>query len=148
MFKFKTILKQEPGMNATGIQVPAEAIAALNSGKKPKVKISVNGYNYRSTVAAYGDVYMLPFSQEHRAVSGINAGDEIEVILELDTEPRIVEVPEDLAKALDETGLRAKFESMSFSHRKEHVRALEAAKAADTRTRRLEGIIKALSEGK
>lgn len=147
MFTFKTILKQEEGMNATGIQVPPEAIAALNSGKKPKVKITVNGYQYRSTVAAYGEVYMLPFASEHRAASGINAGDEIEVTLELDTEPRIVEIPEDLAKALAEAGLSAKFDALAYSHRKEHVRALQEAKAAETRARRLKSIIEKLSQG-
>lgn len=148
MVTFKTILKQEAGMNATGIQVPAEAISALNSGKKPKVKITVNGYQYRSTVAAYKDAYMLPFASEHRAASGINAGDEIEVTLELDTEPRIVEVPEDLANALQEAGLREKFDSLAFTHRKEHVRALQDAKAAETRARRLAAIIAKLQEGK
>ena len=71
-----TILKAE-GLNATGISVPPDAIAALDSGKKPKVKISLNGYTYRSTVAAYGDVYMLPLNQEHRAAAGVEAGDEV-----------------------------------------------------------------------
>lgn len=144
---FKTTLNLADGLNATGIEVPAEAIAALGSGKKPKVKVTVNGYTYRSTVAAYAHAYLLPFSQEHRAASGIKPGDEIDVTLELDTEPRIVEVPEDLAKALEEANLREKFDKLAQSIRKEHVRQLESAKAAETRSRRLNNIISKLSEG-
>jgi hypothetical protein len=143
---FKTKLQQAEGMNATGIQVPAEAIEALNSGKKPKVKVTVNGYTYRSTVAAYTDAYMLPFASEHRQATGIKAGDDIDVTLELDTEPRTVEVPEDLATALAEAGLRASFDKLSPSARKEHVRQVESAKAAETRTKRIVGIVAKLGE--
>ena len=136
-----TILKAE-GLNATGISVPPDAIAALDSGKKPKVKISLNGYTYRSTVAAYGDVYMLPLNQEHRAAAGVDAGDEVEVTLELDTEPRTVEVPDDLAAALDrKPGARAAFDALSYSARKEHVRQVNEAKAQETRERRIANIV-------
>jgi hypothetical protein len=144
---FKTQLQQAEGMNATGIRVPVEAIAEMDAGKKPKVKVRVNGYEYRSTVAAYaGDVYMLPFASEHRQASGIKAGDEIDVTLEVDTEPRLVEVPEDLAAALAEAGLREAFEKLSPSARKEHVRQVESAKAAETRMKRIVGIVSKLSE--
>ena len=97
---FKTVVTQEENMNATGLPVPAEAVATLDSGKRPKVKVSLNDYTYRSTVAAYGEVFMLPLSKEHRDAAGVKAGDELEVTLELDTEPRTVEVPDDLANQL------------------------------------------------
>ena len=136
-----TILKAE-GLNATGIQVPAESVAALGQGKKPKVKVTVNGYTYRSTVAAYGDVFMLPLSQEHRKAAGVEAGDEVEVTLELDLEPRTVEIPPDLAAALAEKpGARAAFDALSYTMRKEHVRQVETAKAQETRQRRIAGIV-------
>src|SRR5437762_14188144 len=97
-----TILKAE-GLNATGIRIPAELMSELGTNKRPRVKITLNGYTYRSTVAPYsGDVFMLPLSQEHRKAAGVEAGDQVEVTLELDTEPRIVEVPEDLKAALSE----------------------------------------------
>ena len=136
-----TILKAE-GLNATGIQVPAESVAALGQGKKPKVKVTVNGYTYRSTVAAYGDVFMLPLSQEHRKAAGVEAGDEVEVTLELDLEPRTVELPPDLAAALAEKpGARAAFDALSYTMRKEYVRQVETAKAQETRQRRIAGIV-------
>ncbi len=143
---FTTAVHQEEGMNATGLQVPAEVVTSLNSGKRPKVKISLNGYTYRSTVAAYGDVFMLPLSKAHREAAGVQAGDEVEVTLELDTEPRTVEVPEDLAAALEEGGATAVFDALAPSKRKEHVRQVTSAKAAETRQRRIDKIITALTD--
>lgn len=142
---FTTTVTQEEGMNATGLPVPAEAVAALGQGKRPKVVVSLNGYSYRSTVAAYGDVFMLPLSQEHRTAAGVKAGDQVEVTLELDTEPRTVEVPDDLAEALAEAGLTAKFDALSYSTRKEHARQVTSAKAAETRQRRIAKIVAGLA---
>ncbi|MFO7684276.1 MAG: YdeI/OmpD-associated family protein, partial [Chloroflexota bacterium] len=115
--------------------------AALASGKRPKVKVTFNGYTYRSTVAAYGDVFMLPLSKEHRDAAGVKAGDQVEVILELDTEPRPVEVPDDLAMALQEGGVTAVFDALAPSKRKEHVRQVTSAKAEETRQRRIAKIV-------
>ncbi len=144
--RFVTAVQQAEGMNATGIQVPPEVVAAFGSGKRPKVKISLNGYTYRSTVAAYGDVYMLPLSQEHREAAGVQAGDVVEVTLELDTEPRTVDVPADLGAALAENGVRDAFDALAYSARKEHVRQVESAKAEETRQRRIAKIVAALQE--
>jgi hypothetical protein len=139
---FNTTVAKDETKNATGLRVPAEALAALGAGKRPAVTITLNGYTYRSTVAAYGDVFMLPLSQERREAAGVKAGDEVEVTLELDTAPRAVEVPEDLAAALDERpGARAAFDGLSYSARKEHVRQVETAKAAETRARRIAGLV-------
>jgi hypothetical protein len=142
---FTTTVTQEDGMNATGLPVPAEALAALSSGKRPKVKVSLNGYTYRSTVAAYGDVFMLPLSQEHRAAAGVNAGDQVQVTLELDTELRTVEVPDDLAAALEAAGVTAAFNALSYTNRKEHARQVTSAKAAETRQRRIAKIVAGLA---
>lgn len=144
---FTTILIQAEGKNATGISVPPEIVTALGQGKKPKVKVTVNGYTYLSTVAAYGDVFMLPLSQEHRAAAGVKAGDQIEVTLELDTAPRLVEVPPELAAALAVADLTAKFEALSYSVRKEYARQVTEAKAAETRERRIANIIEKVKGG-
>ncbi|MBK9049710.1 MAG: DUF1905 domain-containing protein [Chloroflexi bacterium] len=139
---FSTAIVQAEGKNATGIRVPAEAIAALGTHKKPKVVVSLNGYSYRSTVAAYGDVFMIPLSAEHRGAAGVQANDMVEVTIELDTEPRTVEVPDDLATALAEkVGAAAAFGALSPSARKEHVRQVESAKAPETRARRIATIV-------
>lgn len=144
---FTTTVTQEEGMNATGLPVPADAVAALGTKKRPPVKVSLAGYTYRSTVAAYGDVFMLPLAAEHRNAAGLKAGDRVEVTLELDEEPRTVDVPDDLAEALAaQPGTRAKFDALAYSARKEHVRQVETAKAEDTRTRRIAKIVASLSE--
>lgn len=140
--KFITTITQAEGLNATGISVPPEVITALGSGKRPKVTVTLNGYTYRSTVSAYGDVYMLPLSQERRAAAGVKAGDEVEITLALDTEPRTVEVPDDLAAALAaKPGATEAFEKLSYSTRKEYARQVTEAKAQETRERRITNIV-------
>lgn len=143
---FTTTVTQAEGMNATGLPVPAEAVAALGTSKRPKVVITIDdGYSYRSTVAAYGDVFMLPLAAEHRNASGVKAGDTVEVTLELDTAPRTVDVPEDLAAALAaQPGATEAFAALSYSARKEHVRQVESAKAQATRERRIAAIVAGL----
>ena len=125
---FNTRIFQAEGKNATGIEVPAEAIATLGGGKKPAVKVNLNGYIYRTTVGVYGDSFLIPFSSEHREASGLKAGDAVAVLLELDTEPRTVEVPEDLAAALAIAGLEEQFASLVPSKGQEFVRQVVDAK--------------------
>ena len=142
-----TILKDDE-KNATGIPVLAEVIAALGAGKRPPVVVHIGGHSYRSTVAAYGDVYMLPLSQAHRTAAGVEAGQSVEITLELDTQPRTVDVPDDLAAALVERpGLRAAFDALSYTARKDHVRQVTTAKAAETRQRRIAKIVAGLAGG-
>ena len=139
---FITTVLQDEGSNATGLPVPAEAVAAMGKGKKPPVKVSIGSHTYRSTVAAYGDVFMLPLSAQNRQAAGVKAGDTVEVTIELDTEARTVEVPADLARALAEKpGATAAFEALSYTLRKEYVRQVETAKATETRLRRIAGIV-------
>lgn len=143
---YRTTVLQAEDMNATGLSVPAEIITTFGKGKKPKVKVTLNGYTYRSTVAAYGDVFMLPLSKENRQAAGVKAGDPVEVTLELDLEPRTVEIPLDLAGALSEkTGLMATFNALSYTMRKEYVRQVEEAKTRETRDRRIAGIVTKLT---
>ena len=138
MPKFRTAIMQAEGMNATGIVVPVEVVAKLGQGKKPKVVVSLKGYSYRSTVAVMGGKFMLPLAKEHRDKAGVKAGDKVEVSLEPDAAPREVAVPKDLAAALKKAGAQATFEKLAFTHRKEHVRAIEEAKTPETRARRIE----------
>ncbi len=130
------------GKTATGFEVPPEAVESLGSGKRPAVTVTINGYTYRTTIARMGTAYMVPVSAERREAAGIAAGDEIEVDIELDTAPRVVEVPADLAAALaDAPGARATFDALSYTSQREHVTAVEGAKADATRQRRIEKIV-------
>jgi hypothetical protein len=92
---------QQSGKTATGIQIPEDVIEALGSGRQPAVKVTLNGYTYRSTVAVTGGRYMVGVNAEHRAGAGVAVSEEVDVDIELDTAPGEVRVPADLAAALD-----------------------------------------------
>lgn len=138
----------QTGKNTAGIEVPAEVMEQLGGGKRPLVKVKVADYSYRSAVAVMDGKYMVSFSTEHRQASGINSGDEADVTLELDLEPRSVELPEDLRAALEQAGAMAAFEKSAPSMKKEYVRQVEEAKAAETRERRIAKIVENLKAGK
>lgn len=127
--------------NNTGVEVPGEIIDALGGGKRAAVVIRVNGFEYRSTVGVMRGLFLVPFSADKRAASGISGGDAITVDIELDTVPREVAVPDDLDAALAAAGVRAAFDALAPSARKAHVTNVEGAKAAETRDRRIAAIV-------
>jgi Bacteriocin-protection, YdeI or OmpD-Associated/Domain of unknown function (DUF1905) len=131
------------------MRVPAEVVVALGTGKRPPVVVTLNGrYTYRNTIAVYGDDYLLGVSAEHRAGAGVQAGDVLDVDLELDTEPREVVVPADFAAALDaDPTARRTFDGLSYSNRSWHVLSIDGAKTPETRQRRIEKSIATLREG-
>lgn len=147
--RFRTTLQLE-GKTATGFQVPLDIVDAMGQGKRRlPVTVTVNGYTYRSTIAPYGDVCMLPLAAEHREAAGVKAGDEIEVDVELDTAPREVALPDDFAAALDADPVaRHTFDALSNSNKKWHVLSIEGAKTEDTRQRRIEKSVATLREGR
>ena len=137
------------GKSATGIPVPAEVVSGLGSNKRPAVLVTINGFSYRSTVSSMRGEYMLPLSGERREAAGVAAGDEVEVELTLDTAPREVEVPPDLAAALDgDARAKQAFEKLSYSHQLRHVLSVEGTKNPETRLRRIEKALAMLREGR
>lgn len=146
--KFRTTIKAG-GKTATGIEVPDKVVSALGSSRRPPVRVTINGYTYRSTVAVMGGVYMVGVSGDTRENAGVAAGDKVEIDIVLDTEPREVAVPKDLAAAL-KGNARAKqeFEGLSYSHKRRHVMAIDQAKTAETRERRIAKTVQLLSEGR
>jgi hypothetical protein len=146
--KLRTTIKQS-GKTATGIEIPDEIIAALGAGKKPPVKMTVNGYEYRSTVATVDGRFMVGFNADHRAASGLEGGDAVDVEIELDTQPRTVEVPADFQAALDaDAPAKATFERLSNSLKGYHVTQVTGSKTAETRQRRIEKSVATLHEGR
>lgn len=135
--RFRAVLELH-GKTATGIEVPAEVVDALDAGQRPAVLVTVNGHTYRTTVARMGGQYLLPVSAQVRAASGASAGEGLDVDIELDTEPRTIDPPDDLAAELAaDPALRAAWDGLSFTHRREHAEALTSAKKPETRQRRL-----------
>ena len=109
------------------------------------VKVTLNGYTYRSTIAAMGGPPCIPLRKSNREAAGLEGGETIEVRLELDTEERVIEPPADFAKAL-----RAmppaweRWRELSYSHQREHVESIEGAKTAETRARRIERAVQVI----
>ena len=134
---------------ATGIEVPVQIIEQLAAGKRPLVKVTINNYTYASAIAAMEGTFMLPVSAEVRENAGIKSGDTLEVTVELDTQPRVIEAPADFREALDANPAAAQFfEGLSNSNKKYYIGAIEQAKTAGTRTRRIEKAVADLERHK
>jgi len=135
------------GKTATGLQVPDDVVEAMDAGKRPPVVVTVGGYTYRTTVAPMGGAFWIPLAAEHREAAGVQANDEVDVRIEVDTAPRDTALPDDLDAALDDAA-RSHFHSLAPSHRKEWVRWVEEAKKPETRATRIERTAAALREGR
>ena len=139
----------QAGKTATGVVVPDEVVAALGAGKRPPVRVTIGGYTYRSTVAVMGGKFMLGISAEVRDGAGVAGGDDVEIELVLDREPRVVTVPADFAAALDaDAEARRFFDGLSYSNQRRFVEAIAGAKAAETRARRIATSVAKLHEGR
>jgi Bacteriocin-protection, YdeI or OmpD-Associated/Domain of unknown function (DUF1905) len=134
------------GKTATGVEVPAKVVEQLGS-KRPKVRATINGYTYRSSVAPMSGTFMLGISAEVREKAGVTAGDRVDVDLELDAAPREVTVPADLARAFkQEPAARQTFENLSYSRQRWYLDGIEGAKKPETRRRRIEKAIEDLGK--
>ncbi len=140
---------QSTGRNTTGYVVPDDVVAALGGGRRPKVTATVRGHTWRTSIASMGGRFMLGVSAANREAAGLTAGEVHDVDIELDTAPRTVAVPEDLAAALAaDPGARAAWDALSFSHQRQHAEAILAAKKPETRRRRVAGAVEKLRAGR
>lgn len=146
--RFRATLMQS-GTTATGLPVPDEVVAGLNAGKAPKVSITVNGHTWRTSIATVNGRSMIGVPETVRAVTGVKGGDELEADVVLDTAPRTVDVPPDLAAALDsEPTARRTFDGLSYSNQRFWVEPIVGAKSEETRQRRIEKAVATLREGR
>jgi len=141
-FRAKVLLA---GKTATGVEVPAKIVEDRGSTKRPLVRVTINGYTYRSAIAPMGGTFMLGISEEVRNNANVKAGDTIDVQVELDTQPRDVVVPPELAQALAKNAKAKKyFDSLSYSGKVRLVAPIANGKTAETRERNLAKAIKEL----
>jgi hypothetical protein len=135
---------------AAAVVLGDEQVAAVGEGaKRFPVVATVNGYTWRTTVTRMGGEFPLGLKRAVREEAGVEAGDTVEVRLELDTAPREVEVPEALASALaEDPEARAAFDQLAYTHRKEYARWIEEAKRDETRRRRVAKALEMLRQGK
>ena len=146
---FATELLKGDG-DTTGFVIPDKVVEALGQGRKPKVTVTINGrFSYPNTVAVMGGQYMIGISKERRKLAGVAGGEMIEVTLELDTAPRVMEMPPDLRKALDrDKTAKAYFATLSYSNQRRHIDPINDAKTPETRARRIEKSVALFHEGK
>ena len=146
--RFRTTILQGD-KTATGIHIPDEIVAGLGAGKRPPIRVTINGYTYRSTVAVMGGQFMVGVSAVNREGAGVAGGDEVDVDVELDTAPREVTLPADFAAALEaEPDARRTFDALSNSNKGWHVSSIEGARTDETRQRRIAKSVDALRQGR
>ena len=137
---FTTIAQPNPA-GVLLVEIPEAVVKQLGAGKRVPVRVTLNGAKYRSTIAVYGGRYYLPARKEVRDAAKLVVGGRAKVSLEVDTAPRTVVVPADLARALSAAKLRSGFDAFSFSHRKEFVEWITSAKRAETRSARIPKVV-------
>jgi hypothetical protein len=143
--KFKTTIFQKG--NNLGIEIPENIIAKLNAGKKPPVLMTIKGYTFRSTVAVMGGKFLIPLSSEHRKFVTVKGGDQLEMNIELDPQPRDVEIPTILALALkDNTNAKTFFETLAPSGKRKIITLIKTAKKDETTDKRLDKVISDLNQ--
>jgi len=127
------------------IPVPFDPRPVFGKVRAP-VKVTLNGYTYRSTIASMGEGPCLPLRRSNREAAGLEGGETLPVTLELDTEKRETKPPPELVKALKaRPPAWERWGELSFSHQREYVEAVEGAKQAETRARRVEAAVTALA---
>jgi Bacteriocin-protection, YdeI or OmpD-Associated/Domain of unknown function (DUF1905) len=137
---------ERAGTSSAMLPIPFDVKEAFGRARPP-VRVTIRGHTWRTTPAVYGGVSYIGLNKDVRTAAGVDVGDRVRVELELDTEPRTVALPRDLRTALEKDGLRAAFNDLSFTHRREYVEWVEGAKRADTRTRRVAETVRRVREG-
>ena len=143
--RFKAILGGEDG-EAPTVELPFDAKERFGKARAP-VRGTVDGTEFRTTVAVYGGRHLIGFNRELRERAGIAIGDEVDITIDRDDEPRTVEPPPALAAALTDDGnAREAFDRLSYTHQREYAEWIAEAKREDTRARRVARTLELLRE--
>lgn len=123
------------------IPVPFDPRAVFGKVRAP-VKVTINGYTFRSTIAQMRGVTFIPLRKSNREAAAVNSGDRVKVRIAADTEARVVDAPADLAKALKaESGIWKHWRELSYTAQRESVEAVLGAKKPETRKRRIAKVV-------
>jgi len=145
--RFRAVLESPEGTTGTAITIPFDVEKTFGKRGRVPVRGTINGVEYRSSVFRMGDApYFMVVNRKFReAAGGLEAGETVSVVMERDDAPRTVEAPDDLDAALrTDPALLAAWAKLSFTHKREHVEAIESAKKPETRTRRIEKTVELL----
>jgi hypothetical protein len=141
------VAEVEPHEPMRGLEVPADVVATLGGGPRPRVVVTLDGLSWSTRMALMRGRHLIGFSNAHRAATGAAVGDKVEIDVVLDTAPDVVDEPEDLRRALDaDASARAAFDRLTVSRRRQHVRVIESAKQPQTRARRIDTLVATLHQ--
>lgn len=147
--EFEVTLLKPPDIDGTYFIVPFNVPEVYGTRAQVKVCGTIDGYSYRGSIANMGEGHCMVVKKEIRQAIGKGAGDPVNVVMEIDTEPRVVSVPDDFQQALTaHPQAQVNFDSSSYTHKKEYVEWIEGAKKAETRANRIQKAIEQLSERK
>jgi hypothetical protein len=147
--EFDITLLRPGDMDGAYFLVPFNVLQVFGTRAQVKVRGTIDGYPYRNSIANMGNGHIMAVKREIREAIGKNAGDTVHVVMEIDTEPRIVNVPEDLQQALESNpGAKEAFDRYSYTHRKEYVQWIEEAKRPATRANRIQKAVEMIAAGK
>jgi hypothetical protein len=130
--------------NNTGIEIKEHDLLRLGGGKKPLIKVTINGYTYRSSVGKIGLQFLISLSKENREKANIQGGEELDVEIQLDTEPRIIEIPKDVELRINQESLMEIYQSLAPSKKKAVILQIQNAKTEKTRNNRIQSLIEML----
>jgi len=146
--KFRIKLQGMEGMETAMFCVPFDVQEAFGTRARVPVRGTINGVPYRRSIMNMGAGHMMVVNRELREAAGVKAGDTVDVVMQQDTAPRVVEVPPDFKKALAQSKkARELFDGLSYTHQKEYVRWITGAKREETRNRRIERAVEMLNQG-
>ncbi|HWC18101.1 MAG TPA: YdeI/OmpD-associated family protein [Terriglobales bacterium] len=148
-FRFKVRLQGMEGMETAALRPPFDVPTVFGTKARVPVRGTINGYPFRSSLCNMGSGHLMVVNKEMRTGAKCAAGDVVDVVLERDRAERIVKLPDSIKKALaKDKGVLAAWDALSFTHKKEWVRAIEGAKKEETRKSRIEKLISAMKAGK
>lgn len=130
--------------NHASLPIPDEVLAELKGSRRSPLKVTINGHTYQSTATAVSGRCRVVFPSADRLAANVKGGDEVTVHLELDSGHRKVDMHPEFGSVLEARGLRAAFDSLNYSTRKELARFINEAKTDETRMRRIEKAISGL----
>ncbi len=146
--KFEVKLLSHAGSEAAILKPPFDVVKVFQRKGRVPVKGTIDGFRFRSSLMNMGNGYMMVVNAQLRAGAKCKAGDTVTVLMELDDEKRTVDLPASLKRIIDRDPKARKFwPKLSFTHQKEYVREIEAAKRPETREKRIAAMMDALHKG-
>jgi len=148
-FRFRVKLEGADNMEVAAMRPPFDVPAVFGTKARVPVRGTVNGYQFRSSLCNMGHGYFMVVNKQMRAGAKCKAGDVVEVVLQRDREERVVEVPAEISKVItsDKTAEKT-WDSLSYTHQKEWVRAIGDAKRDETKQARIKKMMEAMKAGK